>query len=137
MREFYKPYGFTSYILGGTGAQMGGWFSKEINTVEDLKGLKVHKGHRGRRGRKDSSQKFLQIALIILGIMTHLIVMVHGKPFQKRMHFQEIWEMTMPCQQEAQLQQVLISIYKMPFGLLQMVQMDFTYKILLPIHCLQ
>ncbi len=40
MREFYKPYGFTSYILGGTGAQMGGWFSKEINTVEDLKGLK-------------------------------------------------------------------------------------------------
>lgn len=25
---------------GGTGAQMGGWFKKEINTVEDLKGLR-------------------------------------------------------------------------------------------------
>ena len=40
MREFYKPYNFTSFLFGGTGAQMGGWFRKEINTVEDLKGLK-------------------------------------------------------------------------------------------------
>ena len=40
MRDYYKQYNFTSYIFGGTGAQMGGWFRKEINTVEDLKGLK-------------------------------------------------------------------------------------------------
>src|SRR5882757_8875051 len=26
MRDFYKPFNFTSYVFGGTGAQMGGWF---------------------------------------------------------------------------------------------------------------
>ncbi|MCX7384191.1 MAG: TRAP transporter substrate-binding protein DctP [Alphaproteobacteria bacterium] len=44
MNEFYKPYGFRSFIFGGTGAQMGGWFRKEINTAEDLKGLKFRVG---------------------------------------------------------------------------------------------
>ncbi|MFX9061648.1 ABC transporter substrate-binding protein, partial [Acinetobacter baumannii] len=29
---------------GNTGAQMGGWFRKEIKTVEDLKGLKFRLG---------------------------------------------------------------------------------------------
>ena len=41
INEFYKPYGITSFVFGGTGAQMGGWFRKEINTVDDLKGLKM------------------------------------------------------------------------------------------------
>ncbi|WP_158046240.1 TRAP transporter substrate-binding protein [Skermanella pratensis] len=38
--EFYKK--FNVYMLpgGATGAQMGGWFRKEVNTVADLKGLK-------------------------------------------------------------------------------------------------
>ena len=40
MQEFYKNYNLRSFVFGGTGAQMGGWFNKEINTVEDLKGLK-------------------------------------------------------------------------------------------------
>jgi TRAP-type mannitol/chloroaromatic compound transport system substrate-binding protein len=44
IQEFYKPYGITSFSFGGTGAQMGGWFRKEINTVEDLKGLKFRVG---------------------------------------------------------------------------------------------
>ncbi len=44
MDEFYKPYGFRSFMFGGTGAQMGGWFRKEINTVDDLKGLKFRVG---------------------------------------------------------------------------------------------
>jgi len=44
INEFYKPYGFRSFTFGGTGAQMGGWFRKEINTVEDLKGLKFRVG---------------------------------------------------------------------------------------------
>ncbi|MGZ9143634.1 MAG: TRAP transporter substrate-binding protein, partial [Candidatus Binatia bacterium] len=30
--------------MGNTGAQMGGWFRKEINTVDDLKGLKMRIG---------------------------------------------------------------------------------------------
>jgi TRAP-type mannitol/chloroaromatic compound transport system substrate-binding protein len=38
--EFYKSYGVYGLPLGNTGAQMGGWFRKEINTVKDLVGLK-------------------------------------------------------------------------------------------------
>ena len=41
INEFYKEYNFTSFTFGGTGAQMGGWFRKEINSVDDLKGLKM------------------------------------------------------------------------------------------------
>ncbi len=41
MRETYDKYGMLSFPGGNTGVQMGGWFRKEINTVEDLKGLKM------------------------------------------------------------------------------------------------
>lgn len=41
MQEVYKPYGILSYPGGNTGVQMGGWFRKEINSVDDLKGLKM------------------------------------------------------------------------------------------------
>src|SRR3954471_16455533 len=40
MREFYAKYNIISFPGGNTGAQMGGWFRKEIKTVADLKGLK-------------------------------------------------------------------------------------------------
>ena len=35
-----RAAGITAILCGNTGAQMGGWFRKEINTLEDLKGLK-------------------------------------------------------------------------------------------------
>ena len=41
MREFYRNYGVISFPMGNTGAQMGGWFRKEINSLGDLKGLKM------------------------------------------------------------------------------------------------
>jgi TRAP-type mannitol/chloroaromatic compound transport system substrate-binding protein len=42
LNEFYaEEYGIISFPAGGTGCQMGGWFSKEINTVADLQGLKM------------------------------------------------------------------------------------------------
>ena len=40
LREFYKDYNIDAIPCGNTGAQMGGWFRKEIKTVDDLKGLK-------------------------------------------------------------------------------------------------
>ena len=40
INELYKDYGVYSVACGNTGAQMGGWFRKEIKTVDDLKGLK-------------------------------------------------------------------------------------------------
>ncbi len=41
MREFYRGYGVINFPMGNTGAQMGGWFRKEINSLNDLKGLKM------------------------------------------------------------------------------------------------
>ena len=40
LNEFYKKYGVVMFPGGNTGGQMGGWFRKEIKTVDDLKGLK-------------------------------------------------------------------------------------------------
>lgn len=38
--EFFKKFGVIGFPCGNTGTQMGGWFRKEIKTVDDLKGLK-------------------------------------------------------------------------------------------------
>ena len=44
MREFYKNYNIISFPMGNTGAQMGGWYRKEIKSVKDIKGLKFRVG---------------------------------------------------------------------------------------------
>jgi len=41
MEKTYKKYGLMSFPGGNTGMQMGGWFNKPINTLEDLQGLKM------------------------------------------------------------------------------------------------
>ncbi len=42
LNNFYaEEHGIITFPAGGTGCQMGGWFSKEINTVDDLQGLKM------------------------------------------------------------------------------------------------
>ncbi len=40
-KELFDKYDVMSYPGGNTGVQMGGWFKKEIKSVEDLKGLKM------------------------------------------------------------------------------------------------
>ena len=40
-REIYKPFHVIPFPLGNTGVQMGGWFNKEINSLEDIQGLKM------------------------------------------------------------------------------------------------
>lgn len=42
--EFLAKYNIYGLPGGNTGVQMGGWFRKEINTVDDLKGLKFRVG---------------------------------------------------------------------------------------------
>jgi len=39
--EAYAPFGIIPMPAGSTGVQMGGWFNKEIKSVDDLKGLKM------------------------------------------------------------------------------------------------
>ena len=44
MREFYAKYGMINFPMGNTGAQMGGWYRKEIKTLKDIKGMKMRIG---------------------------------------------------------------------------------------------
>jgi len=44
MNAFYARYNIFGLPGGNTGAQMGGWYRKEINTPEDWKGLKIRIG---------------------------------------------------------------------------------------------
>ena len=44
MREFYAKVNIVNFPMGNTGAQMGGWYRKEIKSVADLKGLKFRVG---------------------------------------------------------------------------------------------
>ncbi|MEN3793500.1 TRAP transporter substrate-binding protein [Fulvimarina sp. MAC3] len=41
MNGFYATQGLYGLPSGNTGAQMGGWYRKEINSLQDLKGLKI------------------------------------------------------------------------------------------------
>lgn len=40
-REIYDQFGLIATATGNSGVQMAGWFNKEINSIEDLKGLKM------------------------------------------------------------------------------------------------
>ena len=40
-REAYKPFHVIPFPMGNTGVQMGGWFNKEINSIDDLQGLRM------------------------------------------------------------------------------------------------
>ncbi len=44
MREFFAEYNIVNFLGGNSGTQMGGWFRKEIKSVEDMKGLKFRVG---------------------------------------------------------------------------------------------
>jgi len=44
MREFLGQYNIVNFPMGNTGAQMGGWYRKEIKSLDDVKGLKMRIG---------------------------------------------------------------------------------------------
>ncbi|ABM59014.1 TRAP transporter substrate-binding protein [Verminephrobacter eiseniae] len=44
MNEFYGAYNIISFPGGNTGAQMGGWYRKEIKSPADFKGMKMRLG---------------------------------------------------------------------------------------------
>ena len=47
MAALFADYGCIQFPAGNTGAQMGGWYRKEIRSVDDLKGLKMRIGGLG------------------------------------------------------------------------------------------
>ncbi|WP_236629877.1 TRAP transporter substrate-binding protein [Pseudohaliea rubra] len=40
-RETYAPFGVVPFAGGSTGVQMAGWFNRELNSRDDLRGLKM------------------------------------------------------------------------------------------------
>ncbi len=40
-REVYAQHGIVPFLVASSGPQMGGWFNREINSIDDLKGLKM------------------------------------------------------------------------------------------------
>jgi TRAP-type mannitol/chloroaromatic compound transport system substrate-binding protein len=40
-RELYDEFNLVPFAGGNTGVQMAGWFNREINSMEDIKGLKM------------------------------------------------------------------------------------------------
>lgn len=40
-REVYAPFDLVPFPAGNTGVQMGGWFNKKIDSLDDLRGLKM------------------------------------------------------------------------------------------------
>ena len=39
--ELYEPFNVIALPIGNTGVQMGGWFNKKIEAIDDLKGLRM------------------------------------------------------------------------------------------------
>ncbi|MDE3123271.1 MAG: twin-arginine translocation signal domain-containing protein, partial [Paracoccaceae bacterium] len=47
LNKFYAKNGLYGLQCGNTGVQMGGWYRKEIKTLDDIKGLKMRIGGTG------------------------------------------------------------------------------------------
>lgn len=41
MRNIYSDFNLIPFVIANTGGQMGGWFNRKIDSVQDLKGLKM------------------------------------------------------------------------------------------------
>ena len=41
VRDFLRDFGIISFPAGNTGVQMGGWWRKQVHTVNDIKGVKI------------------------------------------------------------------------------------------------
>ncbi len=41
LREMFAQYNVVNFAGGNTGAQMGGWFRKEVNSLDEMRGLKI------------------------------------------------------------------------------------------------
>ena len=40
-QELYEPFNLMVFPMGNTGVQMGGWFNKKVNSIDDLQGLRM------------------------------------------------------------------------------------------------
>ncbi len=58
--EVYAPFNLVPRPQGNTGVQMGGWFRKEMNTIDDFKGLKMRIPGLGKGDRQAADRCLLR-----------------------------------------------------------------------------
>jgi TRAP-type mannitol/chloroaromatic compound transport system substrate-binding protein len=61
--KIYAELGCKFFLCGNTGAQMGGWFKNEINSIDDLKGIKMRIGGFGSAVMKSVGVELVQLPL--------------------------------------------------------------------------
>lgn len=73
--RLYEPFGVRGFMAGNTGMQMGGWFTREIGSLEDIKGLKIRiVGHGGEIMRRlGAAPHLLPAGEIFTGLQTGLV----------------------------------------------------------------
>ncbi len=49
LRDFYAPHQIVNFPMGNSGAQMGGWYRRELRTPGDMQGLRMQIGGLGAR----------------------------------------------------------------------------------------
>ncbi len=64
IRDFYKKTNVIPFPCGNVGTQMGGFYRKEINTVQDLQGLKIRIGWFGRHDPAQAWRRAAAIAAV-------------------------------------------------------------------------
>ena len=57
LRELFRKNGMVQIPCGNVGVQMGGFYRKEINSVDDLKGLKFRIGGLGRHNSLEARRR--------------------------------------------------------------------------------
>jgi TRAP-type mannitol/chloroaromatic compound transport system substrate-binding protein len=74
LQKIYTEFNVMNFPAGNTGAQMGGWFKQEINSVADLKGLKMRIPGWGGRVMKE-----LGVEVKVMATMDILTALASGE----------------------------------------------------------
>ena len=69
MNDFYKRFNIYAIPAGNTGAQMGGWFRKEIKDAADLNGLKMRSAALPAWSCKSSARSHNRLPAVILSAL--------------------------------------------------------------------
>ena len=78
-------FNLKAFAAGNTGVQMGGWFNKEINSIDDFKGLKMRMPGLGEKSSREPAQRLYhclverffhlcsQVPLMLLSGLVHIM----------------------------------------------------------------
>lgn len=73
--RLYQPFDIKPFMAGNSGMQMGGWFKKEINSLDDLRGVKIRSAGLGGDlfGKLGATAVLLPPGEIFAGLQSGLV----------------------------------------------------------------